>query len=117
MIDYKCNWYGKTFYKIGRFVASSKTCSCCGHKLDKLSLSIREWTCPSCMILHDRDLNAAQNILQFGQKDVYDQIIASDAISEAGIKIPMALQKRTSKIERSFISKVGSGTEQAALLK
>ena len=103
MIQYKCSFYGRTFYKINRFAPSSKTCSCCNHKLDKLLLSVREWTCPQCLTHHDRDLNAAQNIKNFGQLDIYDQIIPSDATTEEGIKIPMALMKHTSKIERSSV--------------
>lgn len=71
MISYKSNWYGRSFHKIDRFFASSKTCSCCGYKLDSLNLSIRGWTCPSCDTIHDRDLNAATNILHEGLVDLY----------------------------------------------
>lgn len=70
MLTYKCNWYGKTLVKIDRFYPSSKTCSCCGFKLDQLELGIREWTCPSCNTNHDRDLNAAKNILVKGFSDL-----------------------------------------------
>jgi putative transposase len=49
-----------------RFFASSKTCSVCGHKLDDLPLSVREWTCPDCGSIHDRDVNAARNLLAYG---------------------------------------------------
>lgn len=113
MISYKCSWYGKTFHKIGRFVPSSKTCSCCGYKLEKLDLGTREWECPSCGVFHDRDLNAAVNIKKFGQLDVYDRIInSSDATAEV-VEIPVALQKMTNKIERSGISTpVCHGSEQ-----
>ncbi|KJK21100.1 hypothetical protein UB46_29485 [Burkholderiaceae bacterium 16] len=45
-----------------RFYASSKTCSGCGHKLDDLALSVREWTCPCCGSVHDRDVSAAVNL-------------------------------------------------------
>lgn len=45
-----------------RFFAGSKTCSACGHKLDDLPLSVREWACPSCGVIHDRDVNAAVNL-------------------------------------------------------
>lgn len=64
-IQYKCNWYGKEFKQVDRFYASSKICSCCGayHKDLVNSLSIREWTCPDCGAHHDRDINAARNIL------------------------------------------------------
>ena len=64
-IQYKCQWYGKEFKQVDRFYASSKICSCCGtvHKDIVNSLSVREWTCPDCGTHHDRDVNAAKNIL------------------------------------------------------
>lgn len=64
-IQYKCQWYGKEFVQVDRFYASSKICSCCGsyHKDIVNSLSVREWTCPDCGTHHDRDVNAAINIL------------------------------------------------------
>lgn len=65
-LEYKANWYGRTLVKIDRFFPSSKTCSGCGQVLDSLSLEVREWVCPGCGVCHDRDLNAAQNILAVG---------------------------------------------------
>jgi putative transposase len=65
MLDYKCAWYGKEFIKIGQWYPSSKTCSCCGHKLDGLA-PVEFWTCPKCKAEHDRDFNAANNILAEG---------------------------------------------------
>ena len=64
-IKYKCQWYGKEFRQVDRFYASSKICSECGayHKDIVNSLSVREWTCPDCGTHHDRDVNAARNIL------------------------------------------------------
>lgn len=64
-IKYKCSWYGKEFKQVDRFYASSKICSCCGtyHKDIVNSLSVREWNCPDCGTRHDRDVNAARNIL------------------------------------------------------
>ena len=64
-IQYKCQWYGKEFIQVDRFYASSKICSCCGtyHKDIVNSLKVREWTCPDCSTHHDRDVNAAINIL------------------------------------------------------
>lgn len=100
MIQYKCDWYGKTFHKINRWTPSSKTCSCCGYKLNSMDLSVRDWICPSCGIHHDRDLNAAINIKNTGQKDLYDTIISS-ATEELESKIPAALKKHVVKIERS----------------
>ena len=64
-IKYKCLWYDKKFVQVDRFYASSKICSCCGtiHKDIVNSLSVREWICPDCGTRHDRDVNAARNIL------------------------------------------------------
>jgi putative transposase len=70
MIEYKCRWYGKSFTKVDRFFASSKTCSACGVKAS-FGLETREWTCASCNAKHDRDLNAAVNILNRGLTDLY----------------------------------------------
>lgn len=66
ILTYKSRWLGKNVIQIGTFCPSSKTCNCCGHKLDHLSLDIRAWTCPECGVNHDRDVNAAINILNFG---------------------------------------------------
>lgn len=59
---------GKQVYLIDRFYPSSKTCSCCGYKKQDLKLSDRFWTCPECGEHHDRDVNAARNILHEGQR-------------------------------------------------
>ncbi|AFV22230.1 transposase [Methanolobus psychrophilus R15] len=59
---YKAEWLGKTILKIGRFDASSKLCNVCGYKFKELTLDIREWKCPACKTLHDRDINASINI-------------------------------------------------------
>jgi len=65
-LEYKCDWYGRTFIKIDRWFPSSKRCGHCGHIVDKLPLNIREWDCPKCGTHHDRDVNAANNILAAG---------------------------------------------------
>ena len=70
-LEYKSNWYGRTFHKVDRWYPSSKTCNCCGHKMGDMDLSIREWACPNCGTHHDRDLNAAKNILDEGLRDLY----------------------------------------------
>jgi putative transposase len=66
-LAYKCERAGRRLVVIDWWYPSSKTCSACGHLLAELSLSTRQWTCPSCGTRHDRDLNAAQNILAAGQ--------------------------------------------------
>lgn len=65
-LDYKCQWYGRTLVKVDRWFPSSKLCSSCGHKADSMPLSVRAWTCPLCGTVHDRDINAAQNLLAVG---------------------------------------------------
>jgi putative transposase len=65
-VAYKCQWHGKNLVFIGRFEPSSKTCHNCGYVKSDLKLSDREWRCPSCGSILDRDLNAAKNILTFG---------------------------------------------------
>ena len=67
MIEEKAERYGKTVVKIDRWFPSSKTCFDCGHTVEKLPLSVREWSCPECGTIHDRDANAAANILAVGQ--------------------------------------------------
>ena len=66
-LEYKCLWYDKKFIKIDTYFASSQLCSNCGYKnSDIKNLDIREWTCPECGEHHDRDINAATNILNQG---------------------------------------------------
>ena len=65
-LEYKCKWYGRTLIKIDRWFPSSKRCGNCGHIVDKMPLNIREWDCPNSGTHHDRDINAAKNILAAG---------------------------------------------------
>ena len=65
-LAYKAKWYGRTFWQAPRTLASSKTCSDCGFKLKVLALSTRSWICPDCGSVHDRDKNAARNVLAAG---------------------------------------------------
>lgn len=66
-LQYKCDWYGKLLIRIDLYYPSSQLCSSCGYQNPNTKdLSVREWTCPKCGVHHDRDLNAAQNILDEG---------------------------------------------------
>ncbi|MGW4026569.1 RNA-guided endonuclease InsQ/TnpB family protein [Streptomyces sp. NPDC005009] len=65
MLEYKCAWYGRDLVVIDRWFPSSKLCGACGTVREKLPLNVREWTC-DCGAVHDRDVNAARNILAAG---------------------------------------------------
>jgi putative transposase len=65
-LSYKAAWFGRTLVKVGRFFPSSKTCSACQQVLENLPLEVRYWTCAGCGTTHDRDINAASNILKEG---------------------------------------------------
>jgi putative transposase len=82
---YKAEWYGKTILRIGRFEASSKSCNVCGYKKDNLTLDIREWECPSCKTLHDRDLNASINIKKIALNNLNTAGTAGRAYGLTGI--------------------------------
>jgi putative transposase len=65
ILEYTCQKYGKTFQKISQWTPTTSVCYDCGHKLEKkLELSERSWNCPECGCVHDRDVNAAKNILK-----------------------------------------------------
>ena len=64
-LEYKAAWNGRELRIAGRFAPTSKTCSECQHVMDKMPLSVREWTCSECGSRHDRDINAARNVLMF----------------------------------------------------
>jgi putative transposase len=69
-LAYKCEWYGKILVEVDRWYASSKRCSHCQHTLDVLRLDERQWTCPNCGTHHDRDINAARNLLAEGLRQL-----------------------------------------------
>jgi putative transposase len=65
-LEYKAKWYGRDLVTIDQWFPSSKRCGNCGHVLKRLPLTVREWDCPNCGTHHDRDINAAKNILAVG---------------------------------------------------
>jgi putative transposase len=69
LIEEKAAQYGRTFTRIGRFEPTSQVCSACGVKDGRKPLSVRTWACPACGTVHDRDVNAARNILAAGRAD------------------------------------------------
>ena len=96
ILQYKASWNDKQVVFIDRFYPSSKLCSDCGYKNDLLQLSDREWVCPECGIIHDRDINAAKNILEEGKhiiglsspefKRVGEQAVASSMNLEQNVR-------------------------------
>ena len=99
---YKGQWYGCEIVLADRFFPSSKTCSVCGYKLEKLDLKVREWDCPSCGTHHDRDMNAAYNLKSLASttassagsnacgEDVRPEVIQAD-LDEAGTELQSAM--------------------------
>ena len=69
-LHYKGDWDDTYIHEIFRFYPSSKTCSNCGYLKNDLTLGIREWTCPKCSTIHNRDINAAINILKEGKREL-----------------------------------------------
>jgi putative transposase len=69
MLEYKAARYGRIFGKVGRFEPTSQVCSDCGVQDGRKPLSVRTWTCAACGTVHDRDVNAARNILALGRRE------------------------------------------------
>lgn len=85
MLMYKAEWYGRKVVRISPWEPSSKKCSCCGHRLKELDLKVRVWTCPGCMTVHDRDVNAAINIRAAGLAVLAEEESSADACG-AGVR-------------------------------
>jgi putative transposase len=69
LLGEKAQRYGRTVATVSRWLPSSKTCSACGHVIEEMPLKVRAWTCPECQTTHDRDHNAAINILAAGRAE------------------------------------------------
>jgi putative transposase len=84
-LQYKACWYGRTLVTVDRWFPSSKRCSACGRTAVAMPLSVRAWNCPACGSVHDRDVNAARNILAAGRA----VSAHGEAVSPAGIAMPV----------------------------
>jgi putative transposase len=69
MLQYKAKLHGRDFHRIGRWEPTSQVCSACGVKDGPKPLNVREWTCGQCGAVHERDVNAAKNILALGRRE------------------------------------------------
>jgi putative transposase len=111
-LAYKCEWYGKILEPVNRWYPSSKTCSVCRHKLDELRLDERHWRCPKCGSCHDRDINAARNVLMQGLRQLAGcddrdlRVDARGACSEEILEQVLAQEARSGHRNRA-------GLEQA----
>ena len=85
-LEYKAKWYGRILIKVNRYFPSSKLCSVCGYKKGDLKLSDRKWKCPKCGTLHDRDINAATNLLKEGLKKL--KKMGSPTLRAVGLEQP-----------------------------
>lgn len=102
-LEYKAERAGRVVVVIDRWYPSSKTCSSCGHLLAKLSLGTRFWTCPTCRTRHDRDINAAKNIMAAGRAVVRGQSpghACGAGVSRQGSSLPLSAAKQETAVVR-----------------
>ncbi len=102
-LEYKAARAGRGLVVVDRWYPSSKTCSACGHLLAELKLSVRSWTCPTCRTRHDRDRNAAKNILVAGRAIAGRKTgdACGAGVSRQGPSLPQsALKQETPAVRR-----------------
>jgi putative transposase len=99
-VDYKAAWRGSNVVVADRWYASSKTCSCCGHRLEVLELGTRHWTCPACGARHDRDFNAAVNLENMAVSSIVTACGGAGAgpVREHGVKPAPTKQESSGKV-------------------
>src|SRR6267154_1018863 len=108
-LTYKSEWRDKILIAVDRWYSSSKTCSKCRHVLDELRLDVRYWTCPKCRVSHDRDVNAARNLLmeglrQLAARDERDlRVDAGDACPEEILVQVLAEEARSGQRNRACL--------------
>ena len=118
-LQYKADWNNKQIIRIDRFYPSSQSCSGCGYINEQVKdLSVREWTCPNCGEVHDRDINAAKNILKEGLRNISsgtgdytagDDIRPSTEGSCQRRQKPLGLYPSGSSLEKYFFTKKNVG--------
>jgi putative transposase len=114
-LTYKSEWYGKILVEVDRWYPSSKRCSECQYTLDELRLDQRQWTCPKCGFRHDRDVNAARNLLaeglrQLAGRDDRDlRVDAGDACPEEVLVQVLAEEARSGQRNRACLEQARFG--------
>ena len=103
-LKYKAAQRGGVIVVADRWYPSSKTCSCCGHKLDSLALSVREWACPACGTFHDRDVNAAINLKNLAVSSTVS------ACGEEGSGLGRKLETKPASVKQESSSKLPIGS-------
>ncbi|MGF6276285.1 transposase, partial [Massilia sp. UYP11] len=98
-LDYKAAWRGGRVVVAGRWYPSSKTCSSCGHMMEKLDLGTRQWTCTGCGTVHDRDVNAAANLETMAVSSTATACggAGAGAVHEHGVKLAPVKQESSSE--------------------
>lgn len=114
MLKYKALWHNRQIIEIGRFYPSSKICHSCGHKMNYMGLEIRKWTCPVCGKHHDRDVNAAINIMNEGLK-ILDHGTVGNTETE-GTKVPSMPAENPTMDERLVMNLKSSDSMKQELL-
>ncbi len=104
-LEYKAAMRGGQVVVVARFFASSKSCSTCGYVLDVLPLSVREWTYPKCGAIHDRDGNAAKNILADGRSTASS--VGCEACGEEGAGRYQTVAAKPASVKQEASSPVG----------
>jgi putative transposase len=103
-LEYKAAQRGGVVVVADRWFPSSKTCSCCGHKLETLPLSVREWTCPACGSIHDRDVNAAINLKNLAVSST------ASACGEDGSGLGRKLKTKPASVKQESSTKLPMGS-------
>jgi putative transposase len=115
-LKYKARWFGKQVVQIDRWYPSSKTCSECGYVNEDLALGDREWTCPECGVRHDRDHNAAKNIMTVGRDTPERALGVGRTPVEKRTSVfsmkDLAAKRRARRVDKSFSEKQEAKTSR-----
>ncbi len=119
-LKYKAEWYGRIFYQISTWFPSSKTCSKCHYIIESMPLNLRSWICPRCNTKHDRDINAAKNILNKGLKDLEDLskgLKVSNKIEKSGLRIKSDSKQKLGEALPNTEKKLKKSSKQGKSMK